>query len=750
MKVIFVVAVLTVAAGSIVKDDFKDYLISKEPLVNLDAKTKEICILKLLNHILQPTMYEDIREIAREFVLEDNMDKFLKVEVVKDFISLYKLGMLPRGEVFVNTNEKHLREAISVFRVLYFAKDFDTFIKTACWLRERINSGMFVYCLHVAVVHRTDCNGVVLPAPYEIYPFLFVDSHIIRKVHMLKMTKGWLDPILKDYYGITIKDNNLVIVDWRKGVRHALTEDDRLSYFTEDIDLSTYLYNMHVNYPSWMTDDIYNVNKERRGEVMAYMTTQLLARNRLERLTWGMCDVKPLNWEKPIKEGVWPKIMLHTGDEMPVRMNNVDFNNEENIRIRHVVDDIDHMIRHAILTGRLTMRDGTMLTLKKPEDFETLARLVLGGIGLKHDDAKVMNLVILLRKMLSYGTYNNNKYTYVPTALDMYRTCLRDPVYWKLMKRITEYFIMYKNLLPRYTREDLSFPGVKVEHIETDKLVTFMDEFDLDITNSVYLDQSEMQKHRSDMVFVARMRRLNHHPFKVSIEINSDKATDAVVRVFLGPKYDCMGRLIELNDKRFDMVEIDSFVYKLDTGKNTIVRNSQEMHGVIEQRPWTRTMWQRASDSTGSGVTNIDSWWYKSRIGFPHRLLLPLGHVGGMSLQLFVIVTPIRLGQVLPTVDLDTMKSRKMCPWTTCVDTMPLGFPFDRYIDERVFYNSNIKFFDVKVFNKDLTNNNVVKDVDTSDMVMRRDDLTFLDKDLLVRRSYRDVMLTSAENMSHM
>lgn len=38
---------------------------------------KELCILKLLNHILQPTMYDDIREVAREYVLEDNVDKYL-------------------------------------------------------------------------------------------------------------------------------------------------------------------------------------------------------------------------------------------------------------------------------------------------------------------------------------------------------------------------------------------------------------------------------------------------------------------------------------------------------------------------------------------------------------------------------------------------------------------------------------------------------------------------------------------------
>lgn len=33
--------------------------------------------MKLLNYILQPTIYDDIREVARDWVIEENMDKYL-------------------------------------------------------------------------------------------------------------------------------------------------------------------------------------------------------------------------------------------------------------------------------------------------------------------------------------------------------------------------------------------------------------------------------------------------------------------------------------------------------------------------------------------------------------------------------------------------------------------------------------------------------------------------------------------------
>lgn len=333
----------------------------------------------------------------------------------------------------------------------------------------------------------------------------------------------------------------------------------------------------------------------------------------------------------------------------------------------------------------------------------------------------------------------------------MYMTCLRDPVFWRVLKRINDYFVLFKKLLPRYTREEFDFPGVKVESLTTDKLVTFIDEYDMDITNAIYLDETEMKKMHSDKVYVARMRRLNNHPFKITTEVVSDKTVDAVVRVFIGPKFDCMGRLLKVNDKRMDMVEIDNFIYKLETGKNTIVRDMKDMHSVFTNRPWTRTIWDKVLD-TGLMNTDkmVDNWWYKSRIGFTSRLILPLGKKGGLDMQLYVIVTPVRTGLVLPTIDMTMMRDRRVCYYTVCVDTMPLGFPFDREIDMTRFYTPNMKFHDVKIYRKDMHLINNIKEMDLTDMVMKRDDLTYLDTDMLVNWNYKDIMLMGTDRMMHM
>jgi len=55
--------------------------------------------------------------------------------------------------------------------------------QTAVWARDRINEGQFLHAISNAIFLREDLNDIVLPPPYEIYPYLFVDSEVIQKVY---------------------------------------------------------------------------------------------------------------------------------------------------------------------------------------------------------------------------------------------------------------------------------------------------------------------------------------------------------------------------------------------------------------------------------------------------------------------------------------------------------------------------------------------------------------------------------------
>ena len=724
-------------------------------MVHMDIKHRQLVILKLLNHITEPLMYKDLEDWGKNFKIEDNMDLFTKTDVVKHFIKMIKTGVLPRGEIFTLHIDRQLKEVVTMFHMLYYAKDFDTFIKTACWMRLHLNEGMFVYALTVAVRHREDCKGIILPPPYEIYPYYFVRADVIQKAYLLKMKKGDVDLKLCDFYGIKKTDKDVFIIDENVyDKRVHLSDEDNLRYFTEDIDLNTYYFYFHVDYPFWMKDTVMDKNiKTRRFELTVYMYQQILARYYFERLSNRMGMIKEFSWHKTIKKGYWPWLRTSNGVEFPVRFNNFVIAHDYNRDVIRLCEEYERIIREAIIKGFIEI-NSMRLELTKTEDMEVLGKLIYGKIDKLDLDRTVVDsyryLLIVMKAALGLNTLHSDKYFVVPSVLDQYQTALRDPVFYMLQKRILDLVFLFKLRLPCYTKEDLYFPGVKVDNVNVDKLVTYFDDYLMDMTNAVFLTEEEMKKTKSDMKFMVRKRRLNHQPFKVTLDILSDKAVDCVVRIFLGPKKDHMDRLIDININRLNFVELDTFLFKLTTGKNTIVRNSHDMHNLVHDRMLTRDLVKKVES-----ITDMRDLLIKDlrnyHTGFPTRLLLPRGFDGGMDCMLYVIVTPLRLVDNVDMNVLDIYRKDLVRDFrsTVLLDKMPLGFPFDRRIDIGNFFTPNMKFIDVKIFHKKMTcdmktrwNRWVLRDYNMVDRTNIDSDTYFVDTDLNMKMD-RNINLTN-------
>ncbi|XP_061719358.1 basic juvenile hormone-suppressible protein 2-like [Cydia pomonella] len=750
--VLLVLGLAAMAMAREIEDDHK--------MVKFDIKEKQKLILKLLNHVTEPCMYKEIVDIAKNFKIEDCVDLYTKTDVHKRFVKMLQFGVLPRGEVFTLHVDRQLDEVVTMFHLLYYAKDFETFIKTACWMRCYMNEGMFVYALTVACRHREDCKGIILPPPYEIYPYYFVRGDVIQKAYMMKMKKGLLDHKLCDFYGIKKTDKDVYIIDENVfDKRVYLNDEDRLRYFTEDIDLNTYYYYFHIDHPFWMKDAIFDKYKTRRCELTLYIYQQILARYYLERLSNGLGEIKTLSWHKPIRKGYWPWLKLHNGVQIPNRMNNYVIVRDDNVDVVNLAQTYERIIREAIVKGYCEI-NGKRYELKKTEDIEILGKLIYGKIDKdvisdvtdKDRVEAYRYLLIVMKACLGLNVFKSDKYFVVPSILDQYQTALRDPVFYKLQKRLVDLVVLFKRRLPCYTKDDLLFPGVKIDNIVVDKLVTYFDDYLMDMTNAVTLTDEEMKKTNSDMVFMVRKRRLNHQPFKVTIDVLSDKTVDCVVRIFLGPKEDHLRRLIDINRNRLNMVELDSFLYKLNNGKNTIVRDSREMHNLVRDRIMTRDLWKKID-----GITDMRDLLVKDlrnyMTGFPTRLLLPRGHVGGMKMMLYCIVTPLRLVDNMDLTLLDPNRKDLVMDFrsTVLLDKMPLGFPFDRHIDVTKFFTPNMKFVDVMIFHKrqdcDMKtrwNRWVLKHYDMVHMTSIDDDKTFVDADINTHID-RDVNLLNVD-----
>lgn len=89
--------------------------------------------------------------------------------------------------------------------------------------------------------------------------------------------------------------------------------------------------------------------------------------------------------------------------------------------------------------------------------------------------------------------------------------------------------------MPCYTQDELTCPGVKFESVNIDKLVTFFDNCDTFINNAL-----SVESFKEGMKLRVKTRRycLNYKPFTYHFNINSDKETKVMLKIFLGPAFD--------------------------------------------------------------------------------------------------------------------------------------------------------------------------------------------------------------------
>ena len=204
----------------------------------------------------------------------------------------------------------------------------------------------------------------------------------------------------------------------------------------------------------------------------------------------------------------------------------------------------------------------------------------------------------------------------IPSVLEHLETSLRDPAFYQFFKKIVSFYHKYKSQLPPYTEKHLLFEGVEVKKVEFDPLVTYFDYFYADVTNAVYVTVREYQEDK--IRIKVRQKRLNHDPFGYKVFVNSDKNQTAVVKMYIGPKFDEYGRFINISENRLNFVIFDHFKYQLRSGQNVIERSSQQTPFYQDDRVGYRELYQQVVDALGGKrqfqVRNNEAYY-----GIPRR-----------------------------------------------------------------------------------------------------------------------------------
>nr|WGN96264.1 setae polypeptide [Ochrogaster lunifer] len=678
MKTVLILALLVaLASASVHKHNVK----TKPVDAAFVEKQKKVLGLFELNYQLNEDA--EYYKIGKAFDIEDNFDKYTNKKVVEEFMYLYKTGFLPKGFEFSVFYERMRDEAIALFHLFYYAKDFETFYKTAAFAKVHLNEEQFLYVFYIAVLQRPDTHGIILPAPYEVFPQYFTNKQVSQKIFATKMQKVESYAPFAERYGV-VKENDWWVFysNYSNGLSYP-NDELRLSYFTEDIGLNSYYYYFHSHLPFWWSSEKYGAFKERRGEVYFYVYQQLLARYYLERLANGLGKIFEFSWYSEFKTGFYPMLSAYY-IPFAQRSNDYELHSEENYERIRFLDTYEKTFFQYLQSGHFKAFDKEV-DFQNPKAINFVGNYWQSNADLYSEESTKdyqHSYEITARRVLGAAPEHVDKYTFFPSALDYYQTSLRDPAFYQLYKRIIDYIIEYKEYLTPYTSEELLFKEVKIEDVKVDKLVTFFEYFDFNVTNGVIFTKEEI-KSKYPMSYVVRQPRLNHKPFSVTVDLKSEVAIDAVFKFFLGPKYDSNGRQYSLDEEWMKFYELDWFIHKLVPGENKVVRKSSEFMFFKD-------------DSIP--IDDIEHYLNEGKVPYdmsvvpdnmPRRLMLPRGTDGGFPFELFVFVYPYK----------GTEKSEDSFK-NYIADNKPFGYPLDRPLREEYFKQPNAFFEEVSIYHE--------------------------------------------------
>nr|CAH7769351.1 unnamed protein product [Callosobruchus chinensis] len=192
-------------------------------------------LFSILYHVHLPSSPKDVVEVANGWTLEEHKADFTD-------------GLLPKEEAFTPFYESHLEEAIALFRLFFYAKDWDTFYKTLAWARLNVNSQMLVYALFLAVDRRE----------VETMKNNFDSSQVeTRSKHDLELLEH--DPDKRKFHkekapnniNITGQDLNKIssVFEYPFGGTH-------LVHLYKDVGVNAMYYYFNIRYPLWMRNII--------------------------------------------------------------------------------------------------------------------------------------------------------------------------------------------------------------------------------------------------------------------------------------------------------------------------------------------------------------------------------------------------------------------------------------------------------------------------------------------------------------
>nr|CCA94924.1 hemocyanin subunit c [Mastigoproctus giganteus] len=572
---------------------------------------------------------------------------------------LQGLGILGRGQLFSCFHQAHLEEAIKLAEVFILAKTFSEFLDLAYQARDYVNEGLYVFSLSVAVLHRDDCRGVSLPPIQEVFPDKFVP----------------VETMYNAYKQATITDPEKEIIVESETTGNVLDPEYNVAYYREDVGINAHHWHWHIVYPSAWNAEVTGKTKDRKGELFYYMHQQMCARYDCERLSNDLPRMVPFhNFHEPLEGYSAHLSSIINGLPYSSRSKGLALHDMHDISVQEL-ERFRERISGAINLGYVTDTHGNEIDLDEHNGIDILGDIVESShesvnkefYGSLHNWGHVLMAAV---------EDPDGKFQCNPGVMDDTATSLRDPIFYRWHRFLDDLFQEFKSKFHPYNKKELEFPGVKIESVaieskEHDVIHTFFAEDTIDVTYAYNFRRPAPVK--------VRLHHLDHEPFNYNIIATNQSANKkhAFVRIFLAPVHDELGNVLKPEELRRLMIELDKFSVELHHGSNTIKRSSKDSSVTISSVRSFRELLE------GEGIKEHASEFCSC--GWPDHLLIPKGNDQGMEFNLFVMVTDELRDRVGDYGHADIcMDAVSYCGAKDQFypDRRPMGFPFDRVIQE--------------------------------------------------------------------
>ncbi|XP_023012803.2 phenoloxidase 1 [Leptinotarsa decemlineata] len=644
---------------------------TKKNIVKLFVRPKELVIMpkgedNSVFDVPMEYLPDKFKNVAAQIVSRFGEEASSKIPV--NTISIPPLGEileLARDENFSLFIPKHRRIAGRLIDIYLGMRNVDDLLSVAVYTRDRVNPYLFNYALSVALLHRPDTQDVDLPSFILAFPDKYVDSKVFAKA--------------REEANIVPEGSRMPIEIPKDFTASDLETEHRLAYFREDLGINLHHWHWHLVYPFEAALEV--VNKNRRGELFYYMHQQIIARYNFERLCHKLKRVERfIDFRGEIPEAYFPKLdSLVASRSWPARVANQKLSNlkRESDQIQIDLDDLQRWrdnIVAAINSGFVRNEQGQEIQLTEFEGIDILGNMMEASI-LSPNRAVYGDFHNMGHVFISYIHDPDNRHLESFGVMGDSATAMRDPIFYRWHAYIDDIFQKFKSSLPRYTVEQLNYPGISLEEIsiesgnQRNNIQTFWQQSDVDLSRGM-----DFQPRGS--VFV-RFTHLNHTEFNYRIIVNNTASGNrqGTCRIFLSPKFDERGNPWLFTHQKHMFIEMDKFTVNLKQGKNTINRSSTQSSVTI---PFNRTF-RDLDNNRPTGGENLAQFNFCG-CGWPQHMLTPMGNSEGMQCQLFVMISNYADDRIEQSIEGACNDADSFCGIKDKLypDRRSMGYPFDR------------------------------------------------------------------------